>query len=191
MLKSLIALLCCLSMSGCGEGELEVSPGGEVLPPLTGPEYEVADTYTGFRELILDLKPDEIGFEGGATDVFALLMEIGYEEHAVTLASTSDGSASLYFSGGGAILGSGRQEAVSKVSKGLIEGSQKFLTHFTLVSDYPLPPAGQVHFYLVTPGGVYSARDDEQELGFERSSLSPLFYLGQDLITEIRKVNEG
>ncbi len=50
----------------------------------------------------------------------------------------------------------------------------------------PLPSIGRVIFYILTFSGAYTADADENELGEGKHHLSPLFYAGQDVITQIR-----
>lgn len=178
-IKTLLALLLGFSVQGC-EQEAPVTQVQE-----SG--SEVSEVFAGLRSLILDLEPDSIQFEGGPSDVTAALMEMRYSGTVVTLASLFDGTASLYFSNGGGNIGAGTRQPVAEASKSFVKGSAKHLPDFQLVDEYPLPDEGKVHFYLVTPSGVYFAKGDEAELGKQRSDLSPLFHLGQKVISEIRQ----
>ena len=54
----------------------------------------------------------------------------------------------------------------------------------------PLPTRGQTIFYLRTDTDVFSAQAPERELGERRHVLSPLFYAGQDVITQYRLQQE-
>ena len=58
------------------------------------------------------------------------------------------------------------------------------------VEDYPLPKTDHVRFYIITDSGVYSEEVPEDELGNKKHILSPIFYQGHKLITEIRVADE-
>lgn len=54
----------------------------------------------------------------------------------------------------------------------------------------PLPSAGSVNFYLLTANGIPRHLAAEQALGAGEDPMSELFYAGQNVITQIRKVDE-
>lgn len=151
-------------------------------------EYEVAEVYVELRNQVLQVKPDAIGEE--RTDdstVIAVLMETAYSEAIVTLVAVADGTASLYFSNGGGIIGGGGHEPVRKVCAGFIAGAQQYVSQSTSTDTFPLPIEGSVRFYLVTGVGVYTFEALEDDLGYERHTCSPLFHKGHELITAIRE----
>jgi hypothetical protein len=45
-------------------------------------------------------------------------------------------------------------------------------------------------FVAVTPDGLRAALVEEELLGEERHELSPLFYAGQDVITQVRLLDD-
>jgi hypothetical protein len=67
-------------------------------------DYVLADVYRGLRAQALQLTAAQVG---PADAVFGVLMETGYPEAVVSLVALSDGTASLYFSNGGGIIGTG------------------------------------------------------------------------------------
>ena len=149
--------------------------------------YKVADIYTGLRQQLLDLKPEAIGLAPSRKDeVWALLMETGYPEAVVTLATVGDGTVSLYFSNGGGIIGAGQHEEPRKACKVLLSVAPEFLKYARQTKDFLLPANGQTHFLFLTSGGIYVATESEDDLGNNKSPLSPLFYKAQDVITEAR-----
>jgi len=103
------------------------------------------------------------------------------------LVGIADGSASLYFSSGGGIIGGGKHEPVRKVCAEFLTLAQDFVSISNIVDAFPLPKEGNVRCYLVTRGGVYTFEATEEDLGYERHPCSPLFYKGHELITAIRE----
>ena len=57
-------------------------------------------------------------------------------------------------------------------------------------SEHPRPSQGEVTFYVITPGGTYAATRKQNALGEQKDAFSPLFYAGQDVLTEIRLLQE-
>jgi hypothetical protein len=176
--------------------EAALSPDEEssLTPPsgsTTEGNYEVSEAYTGLRNLILELTPDSLGLDAASdSQVIGMLMETGYPDAVVTLVAVWDGAASLYFSNGGGIIGAGEHESVALVSKALVACAGEYLSAASLTEEFPPPAKGNVRFYFVTKGGVYTAEADEDDLGNNRHSFSKLFYKGHELITAIREHSE-
>ncbi|PKO23036.1 MAG: hypothetical protein CVU38_06310 [Chloroflexi bacterium HGW-Chloroflexi-1] len=90
----------------------------------------------------------------------------------------------------GGVIGGVSHESVQAASKRFVSSAQQFTDKMNAATAYPLPAVGKVRFYLLSPQGVLTSEADEQDLGEERNELSPLFYAGQDVITELRTVSE-
>ena len=56
---------------------------------------------------------------------------------------------------------------------------------------YPYPNAGETKFYLLSNDGVYTASVREQVLVEGGHKFSPLFYQGQEVISQIRRMAES
>jgi len=113
-------------------------------------------------------------------------METGYPEAVVSLLALSDGTASLYFSNGGGIIGAGQHERPAVAARSLVAFAAHNLGHLAEAVEYPLPLPGHTSFYVLTSNGVLTADAPERDCGENRHVLSPLFYAAQELITEIR-----
>ncbi len=119
--------------------------------------------------------------------LLALLMETGYPEGVATLVGVVDGSASLYFSNGGGVIGAGHHAEVARATRRWLESATDILERLAAWDDDPrLPGEGLTQFVAVTPDGLRGAVAPEEELGEERHELSPLFHAGHDVITQIR-----
>lgn len=117
-------------------------------------------------------------------------METGYPEAAVTLVAVVDGTASLYFSNGGGIIGAGEHENVRPASQKLVAMAGAFVESMEIVDSFPLVTPGNTSFYIVTSTGVHTYSAKEDDLGEERDRLSPLFHQGHELIGQMR-IAEG
>jgi hypothetical protein len=156
-----------------------------------GEHGDAADIYVSLRRQILELGPDQVGPQGPGAPVIALLMETGYPEAVATLVGVVDGSTSLYFSNGGGTIGAGGHSEVAAATGRWLEVGAGFLQHLSPVEEPSLPGNGQTQFVAVTPDGLMSTIAPEEELGNGEHVLSPLFYAGQDVITQIRLVQEA
>lgn len=145
-------------------------------------DYVLAEAYRGLRAQALQLTSAQVD---SAEGVFGVLMETGYPE-AVSLLALSDGTASLYFSSGGGIIGAGGHPGPSVAARSLVAFAAHNLGHLGAAVEYPLPGPGHTRFYVLTSDGVLTADALERAFGENRHVLSPLFYAAQELITEIR-----
>src|SRR5262249_10888815 len=113
------------------------------------------------------------------------------DEAVATLVAVADGTTSLYFSTGGGVIGAGEHEAVADPSRRWLLAAQEFLPTLSPTLEPPLPEPGLTRFVAVTPGGLLDAGAPEAELGGGEPPLSPLFYAGHDVITQIRLLQGG
>ncbi|MBW8878617.1 MAG: hypothetical protein JF614_26975 [Acidobacteria bacterium] len=135
------------------------------------------------KRLVLpgELKPDE---------AFGVLMEMGISTSVVTLASFADGDASIYYKTGGGMIGGVSHETVRAASKDLVARAQKALPRMIKTTSFPLPEDGRVRFYVLTPRGVFTTETSRQTLGERQSELAALFSSGQEVVAQMRQVEE-
>jgi hypothetical protein len=124
------------------------------------------------------------------SSVWGVLMETGYPEAAATLVALGDGTASLYFSSGGGIIGGGPHPSVRAAALRLVGLAGSHLTKMSPVSEFPLPASGEVKFYVLTTNGVVAASAREEHLGAGGHPLSELFFAGHEVITGLREVSQ-
>jgi hypothetical protein len=152
---------------------------------------EIADVFTDLRNQVLSLDPSTMGWSAAdSRSVWGVLMETGYPEAIVTLVALVDGTVSLYFSNGGGIIGVGHHEGPRSACEELIASAPEFISHARATTEFPLPGEGRTRFYFLTRGGALTVESSEDALGRERSPLSPLFYKAQEVITQVRLVDE-
>ncbi|RIK19727.1 MAG: hypothetical protein DCC52_14995 [Chloroflexi bacterium] len=151
---------------------------------------EPAQVYMGLRNQILNLKPSAAGIEPSSAmpNVWGILMETGYPQAVATLVSLADGTTSLYFSNGGGMIGGGQHATVARASVAFIQAAEKYYPKMTPTQGFPSPAVGRVKFYVLTYSGAYTIDIGENDLGNKRHELSPLFYYGQEVITQFRQI---
>ena len=152
-----------------------------------------AEIFLDLRNQMLKQNPAEIGINEffGKNNVWAVLMETGYPEGTASLVAVSDGNASLYLSHGGGTIGAGQHDAVKQISKNLVMQADGYIQFCQETKDFPLPRVGQTIFYILTKDKFYMSASLEENFGEDRHQLSPLFYIAQDLIAQIRFTEEG
>jgi len=150
-------------------------------------DYKVAEVYAGLRKMIFETKPANIGVK---EPVWGVLMETGYPQAVATLVALADGTVSLYFSNGGGIIGLGRHAGPKRVSKELLVLAPRYLKHCQATKVFPLPNRAHTRFYFLTNDGIVTTEAKEEDLGYQRHALSPLFHKAHELITEVRLVDQ-
>ncbi|MHC4415713.1 MAG: hypothetical protein ACYS0G_10545 [Planctomycetota bacterium] len=160
------------------------------VPAGSTSEYRQAEIFRDLRGQVLELKATTLGLPPDAPAPLAVLMETGYPEAVATLVAVADGSASLYFSNGGGIIGGGEHEPVRAACASFIDLAARSGADLPATDEFPLPARGSVRFYVVTTAGVRTAEAVEDDLGHDRHELSPLFHGAQELITAIREHKE-
>jgi hypothetical protein len=144
------------------------------------------------RAMILRTPPDELGFAPGEdTQLYGVLMETGYDSAIATIVSLADGTTSMYFSSGGGTIGAGEHESVANATRAFVSAAGDFLSYAEPTTDFPSPGIGEVRFQFLTFGGGFTAAAPEDDLGNQRHALAALFYAGQDVISQIRLVQES
>lgn len=113
-------------------------------------------------------------------------MELGFPSGVATLVCLAEETTSLYFSGGGGIIGLGTLAAVQQASQAMLGEAERCANQMTLSEDFPLPQAGRVRFYLLTFAGILTSEVNEAEVIEKQHGLSALFYCGQEVITQVR-----
>lgn len=148
--------------------------------------------YSSMRELAFSATMEQFGGSEESDDVrvFGVIMEWGMVEGAVTLPCYQSGDASLYFSTGGGVIGGVSHPAVSEAAKKFVFLGQDFLQHAQVTEQYALPAKDEVKFYLLTNKGKYTAASDIESMENGTSVWLPMFESGNDVITELRLVNE-
>lgn len=152
------------------------------------PDTAHAQATADLRAMVLRLTPEEVGLseDTSAGPVWGLVMETGMEGGYYTLVALADGTTSLYFSNGGGILGGGEHAPVREAGDELLTTANQFLESAAPASSTPPPAQGQTTFYFLTFDGIRSYTAPEEELGYQRDRLSPVFHAAHAVIAELR-----
>lgn len=160
---------------------------GRVATPADG------GAYAGLRTQALELDPSRIGIdvsvlEGG---VFGAVLEIGLGGDCVTVACFADGSASLYGSGGGGVIGAGGVDAVRRAALAFVASAARHRDRLTASDDTPAPESGTWQVFALTPAGRLVGRASQGHLGTGAHPLDELFRAGDEVVTQIRQSAAG
>jgi hypothetical protein len=158
-------------------------------PKVAKPPEEV---YAGLRKEALETSPMNVGMAGQIQDdePYGILMEMSIASSVVTLACFGSGDASVYYQSGGGMVGGISHEPVRKVAKEFVAQAQKALPRMKKTNEYPLPSPDSVRFYVLTPKGVFTVETSRQSLGDSKNALSAMFYSGQEVVSQMRQVQE-
>lgn len=153
---------------------------------------EPAQVYLQLRNRIFSLDPSEVGLSPSdhAQQVWAVIMETGYDVGFATLVSLADGTTSLYYSTGGGLIGSSIYSPLAEASKALVAEAENHLDQLHLTTMFTLPDIGKVRFYLLTYRGILTAEIGEIELSTGEHALSPLYQRAQETLSKLRMFSE-
>jgi hypothetical protein len=162
--------------------ETQATPGGS---------DELARAGAVMKELrnkLLTAKPDELlDGEDAKAKVWGVLMDVAFPSGVATLVSLRDGTASLYTTTGGGIIGG---YTAKTQAQAFVAAAEKSLTRMQRTEAFPYPAAGRVKFYVLTRDGVFTAEAALQELGEKKHGLWPLYYSADEVLTQLRLASE-
>ena len=152
------------------------------------PKGDSAEVMRELRDLALGVDPAVLGLQPTKerAHVWGVLMETGYPEGIATLVALADGTTSLYLSGGGGILGGGGHAAVREAVEAFLQETEAHIAAFAPTASTPLPEIGRVRFYVRTFKGMLTGGATEEDLGYNRHSLSPVFHSGHAVVSALR-----
>lgn len=155
--------------------------------PVASPSDNGSRVYLDLRNRALTEPSPTFGVPEGMSkeDPWCVIMETGYPKGSATLVTISDGSASLYFSGGG-YIGGGHHVSVRNAALEMVKLAATFTSHLTPTRSFPIPRSGQTIFYVRSGNQGLTATSAEADLGEGRHVLSPLFHAGHDVIGQYR-----
>ena len=152
-------------------------------------DSQAAEAVKGLREKLLTSSAEDLGLsvKDAKAKVWAVLMEVAFSDGVSTIVSIRDGTASLYSSTGGAILGG---YSAQEQAKRLVVEAEKHVARMKPTKSFPYPEVGRLKFYVLTKDGVYTGEAGENELVNGQHALSPLFWAGNDVIDGLRTASE-
>ena len=164
-----------------------LAPSSAAEPETRGPEG--AQVTAELRRQVLRATASEYSIQP-MEGVWGVLMETGYPEGAASLVALADGTASLYFSTGGGVIGGGSHPAVDAAARRLVAIAARHAPRLTPTKEFPLPEEGDVRFYVLTTEGVVKGDAPEKALGEGSHSWSAMFFAGHEVIGGLIEVAE-
>ena len=145
------------------------------------------------RDQALSVMPAELGLTPTRSlpNVCTGIMELGFEGGAATMVAVADGTASLYFSNGGGIIGAGRHETVRRAAERFLASAERSLGAMAPAMDRGSPAPGHARFFVRTYVGLMSAEVEGELLAGGGHPLSALFFQGNDLVSAIREITQS
>lgn len=154
-----------------------------------------ADDDTAFRRLretLLHLTPEGLGLDPECV-VWVALMELGSPEGVVSLAAVADGTTSVSFSTGGAIVGAGGDEQVRLASAAFLAAVEENLDRLEQAGagGPSLPAEGEARFHALTGGGLLTGHAAVADIARRDDHLLALYAAGQEVLTQVRLAREA
>jgi hypothetical protein len=151
-----------------------------------------AETFMRLRQEAIETPAASLALPGELkpSEPYGILMEMGIPNSVVTLACFANGDARLYYKTGGGMVGGISHEKVRKAAQEFSSLARKALPRMSRVTSYPVPHEDRVRFYVLTPRGIFTTETDREALGEPGNELAPLFYSGQEVVTQMRQVQE-
>ncbi|CAN5236279.1 hypothetical protein BH11PSE11_BH11PSE11_16860 [soil metagenome] len=179
-LKMLLALLGLVMSSSYAEAE------------PTWPQKKATQSTMTMRDKLLAAKSNTFGIKTENDEqVWAVIMDQGFDGGSLSLIALQDGNASVYLSSGGGVIGGIAHPTVVAAAKNIVMSVNSMAGKFKHVKTFPLPSANQINFYAISNSGVKSATDSESALIEGTHPLNSVFYKGHYLLSELRKISES
>jgi hypothetical protein len=157
------------------------------------PEESAETIYKELRKKALETTRSRLALpEGFPEDApHGLLMEMAMPgSSVVTLACFATGDASVYYRTGGGMVGGIGHENVRNIAREFVDQARTVLPRMIQPNGYPLPGNDRIRFYALTAKGPYTVEADRETLADPESDLAPLYYTGQEVVSQMRQVQE-
>lgn len=151
------------------------------------------EAYMDLRRQAIETDPKRLALPGERKpeDVFGVVMEMGISSSVVTLACFADGDARVYYKTGGGMIGGISHENVRVAAKDLVARAQRAQGRMIKTTTFPTPADDRVRFYVLTGRGVLTTETTRQALGERQGELTSLFASGQEVVAQMRQVEEN
>ena len=119
-------------------------------------------------------------------DPRGVVIEIGTQDRVILVFGLLDGTASVYWSSDGGLVGGRDHPQISSAAKALVAAARDIVDVVARVDQTPLPQPGRVRVSILTSDGIRAGEDDEASLMAGRGVLYPLFLRGNDIVNGYR-----
>jgi hypothetical protein len=160
------------------------TPPGETPsePPREAPD----EGQSSPRERLLHGTPQQMGITP-VRGVWGVIMERGYPKGTATVIALADGTASMYLSTGGAVVGGRAYPPAHAAALKMCNAAADALAETIVAHEFPHPAKGRVRFYVLADDGVRVTETDllvRADAG--RDALAPLLATGDALLDALR-----
>jgi len=153
---------------------------------------EKENPYPALRTQSFSITPDQLQLKLDDTKIIAygLIMEWDITDAVISVVTFQTGDASIYISTGQIFMGGFAHENIRNSALTFINSGQEYLSFSKPTTETPLPDKGCVRFYFLTNKGKYYMQETVENIENNKSSLTKLFDLGNNVITEYRKTTD-
>lgn len=130
-----------------------------------------------------------LGFSADAEfpEVYGVLVDWPIDNKVVaSILAMRNGTSSLYSTTSFGVIGGEMHASVRQAARRCVSVAADCLASSEHVADYPLPPKGRVHFYLLTYNGVRRCTGAEAGLVRGAEPLGVLFNAAQVVMAQLR-----
>lgn len=150
----------------------------------TKPDHTPPAEPPDLRRMILTSAPGAFGWK--STDEFprisAVLVDVPFEGKTLTVLSAWDGSASLYFSSGGGIIGGHAHDHIRTAAPDLVRAAEAILDFASPSFGIDYPGQDSVRFHMLTGDGVMVLDSPMSFVRNRAHPCAPLFKLAEWMI---------
>lgn len=150
-----------------------------------------AEVYRSLRANILSAARAKLNLPDPATPAtpWGIVTDWGVPTGSATIVAISDGTASIYLSGGGGFLGGGQRfEAIRNAAKAAVAAASEAVAHSAPATSFPLPEVpGAIMFYFLTDQGVYESKATVEALNKPEHPFAVLWHVLQVIVGEYRR----
>lgn len=125
------------------------------------------------------------------TTVYGVIIDWPIQTNVATIVVFSTGDASVYLKSGQIFIGGYAYPAIQSLAKEIISIAQKLLAETSKAENFTLPESDLIQFSLLTNNGIYVHHDTEASIDKNQTQWTPLFYKGNQIITEYRLLTQN
>ena len=158
--------------------------------PMSENRKRPDNPYFGLRRNALNCGMDMAGWKSAPSGrhVYGGVLDWGIATGTATVFALDDGTASLYLSSGGGVIGGGFHPTVSQRAKEFVLLLEQFIDQLQVDTTDEPPPAGATDIRALTDTGRLFVRAITDDLTKRTHPMTVVFDAAQALIGELRQI---